>query len=522
MSIRRFVRPALLAVVVLAVGAVAYLGWPRAEWQPYRYGRADRARLPRMTMFNHQAVMGDVLGAPALPVRTIGILVYKGVSTIEAVGAMVTLSELMNVTVEYVGPEAAAVDTDLARLIAHRSTRDVATLDVLVVPGGSPEAIAAVLADRGLMQWIGATDRTTTLTAGIGYGSVLLARAGALVGRAIAFDWPAADTNAAALGARYREGRYTRDDKYWTSVGGTGALDLGLALVEAIGGRANLQGAMLDLEYDPKAPFDGGTAATTPPAIVAALAAESVSLDGLTLRTRSPRRSGSPAVGAGETTALRVGILAYDGFFTLDAIGPLAMLSELHNAEVHLLRAGTGETVQSGRTRLLVPRAATDVDALDVLVVPGGSTGTWAMTEDPTILAWIRRIDAHSRYTTSVCTGSWVLGAAGLLRGRPATTNWYRAGQMLERYGATFTPERYVRDGKYWTSAGVSAGIDLSIALLADIDGEDAAREAMLRLRYRPEPPATGGTPEKTDDRVLDMMQQMYDFLMVPLIRRGA
>ncbi len=519
MSIRRFVRPALLVVLVLAVGAVAYVGWPRAEWQPYQYGRADRVKLPRMTMLNHQRVMGDVLGTPALSVRSIGILLYEGVSTVEAVGAMVTLSELMHVSVDYVARDAGVVATDLVPVVAHRAIRDVAALDVLIVPGGAPRAIAAALADGDLMRWLGATDRTTILTAGIGYGSVLLARAGALGGRTIAFDWPAAESNAAALGARYRDARYTRDDKYWTSVGGTGALDLGLALVEAIGGRANLQGAMLDLEYDPKAPLDGGTPATTPPAIVAALAAESTVLDGLTLRAGGSRTAGRAAAGA--ATPVRVGILVYDGFFTLDAIGPLAMLSELRNADVQLLRVGDGDRVQSGRTQLVVPRAAASVDRLDVLVVPGGSTGTWAMTQDDATLAWIRRIDERSRYTTSVCTGSWVLGAAGLLRGRTATTNWYRAGQMLERYGARFTPARYVRDGKYWTSAGVSAGIDLSIGLIADLDGEDAARDAMLRLRYRPEPPAPGGTPEATDDRVLDMMQQMYDFLMVPLIRAG-
>lgn len=517
-STRRVVRIALLAVLVLAVGAVAYLGWPRAEWQPYEYGRAGRATLPRMTVLNHQTVMGEVLGTPPLPVRSIGILVYPGVSTIEAVGAMVTLSELMTVTVEYVAAEAAAVDTDLVRLVAHKATRDVTALDVLVVPGGSPEAIATVLGDAGVMRWLAAIDRTTTLTAAVGYGSVLLARAGALSGRAIAFDWPAAEANTVALGTQYREARYTHDGKYWTSVGGTGALDLGLALVEAIGGRANLQGGMLDLEYDPHPPFDGGTAATTPAEIVAALEAESAPLEGLRLR-RGPAhtRERSDA----QSPRLRVGILVYDGFFTLDAIGPLAVLSELQHADVQLIRTGTADAVRSGRTELVVTNAMTDVDALDVLLVPGGSTGTWTMTEDDAVLAWIRRIDERSRYTTSVCTGSWVLGAAGLLRGRSATTNWYRAGQMLHRYGARFTPERYVRDGKYWTSAGVSAGLDLSVALLAEVDGEAAARAAMLRLRYRPEPPASGGSPEKTDDRVLDMMQQMYDFLMVPLIRSG-
>lgn len=89
----------------------------------------------------------------------------------------------------------------------------------------------------------------------------------------------------------------------------------------------------------------------------------------------------------------------------------------------------------------------------------------------------------------------------------------------MARYGAKFTPQRHVVDGKYWTSAGVSAGIDLSFALIAELRGEPAAHAAMLRLHYQPTPPIDAGSPEKTEDLVLDMMVQMYDYLMVPLIR---
>src|SRR5690606_35059407 len=113
----------------------------------------------------------------------------------------------------------------------------------------------------------------------------------------------------------------------------------------------------------------------------------------------------------------------------------------------------------------------------------------------------------------------WVLGAAGLLKGRQASTNWYRAGQMMDRYGATFSNGRYTIDGKYWTSAGVSAGIDMSFALIEDLTNSAGLEEAMLNLAYHPEPPIHGGSPEKTDDLVLDMMQQMYDYVMGPLIK---
>jgi transcriptional regulator GlxA family with amidase domain len=473
MTIRRVLKYAALLTLLVAGAALWYVGWPRAEWEPYAYGSAARAKLPRMTMLNHERVMGQVLGEPKMPVRSIGILVYDGVSTIEAVSAMVTMSELMNVTVEYVARDAGPVESDRARILAHRALRDVSALDVVIVPGGTPEAVARLRADTAHRQWLRDIDRESQITAGIGAGRDLLAEAG-----------PFADR-------RFTDARYAQDGKYWSTVGGTSALDLGLALVDAIGGRGNLQGAMLDLEYDPQPSF---AIEPTVPAV--------------------------PTADTAQLQPVRVGILVYDGFFTLDAIGPLVVLSEAPNTTVTLVRQGGSDSVRTGRTTLLVSDEVSEVPSLDVLVVPGGSTGTWAMTQDSAVLGWIRRIDTGSQFTTSVCTGSWVLGAAGLLDGRRATSNWYRAGQMMSRYGATFVPERYVVDGKYWTSAGVSAGIDMSIALVAKLSGEQVARDVTRRLQYAPQPPAPGGSPAKTDDLVLDMMQQMYDFLMVPLIRK--
>ncbi len=286
-----------------------------------------------------------------------------------------------------------------------------------------------------------------------------------------------------------------------------------LAMVQAIAGTPHLQGAMLDLEYDPAPPFVGGTADTTPTALLDTLMANTYQHGKLTLLD-------SHALPANGNEPLQVGILVYDGFFTLDAIGPLAVLSQLGHAEVNLVRVGESEVVKSGRTRLLVPLSTADVTELDVLLVPGGANGTWEMVQDTAVHEWIRTIDAHSQYTTSVCTGSWVLGAAGLLDGRQATTNWYRASQMMDRFGAQFTPARYTNDGKYWTSAGVSAGIDMSFALIAELAGEATAQTTMMQLFYHPEPPIDAGSPEKTDDLVLDMMHQMYDYLMVPLIRQ--
>lgn len=513
---KRTVISVILGVLLMVgVGAFAYASWPQPEYAPYQYG-TNRVHLPRMTLLNYQQIMNDALGHSTSQVKTVGIVVYDGVDTLEAVESMVVFSELMDVKVEYIGRRPGEVASNLARLIVERSIDDVNQLDVLVVPGGSQEGLLAALNDTALLNWIKRIDKSTIFTAGIGYGTLFLADAGLLRDREIAFKWPQAEKNVVAIGSRFKDARYTRDGKYWTSVGGAASIDMALAMVQSISGTRHLQAAMLDLEYSPVPPFDGGTAVTTPSEILDSLMTSTYHRGALTLLDNS-----APPVKGAPTTVepLNVGILVYDGFFTLDAIGPLAVLSQLENATVRLIRFGDKAEIKSGRTRLIVPTSISDVSALDLLLVPGGSNGTWAMVQNPTVHSWIRAIDSTSRYTTSVCTGSWVLGAAGLLQGHRATTNWYRADQMMTRFGAQFQPVRYISDGKYWTSAGVSAGIDMSFALIAAIRGKQAAQTAMMRLHYHPEPPISAGTPEKTDDLVLDMMHQMYDYLMVPLIR---
>lgn len=511
MKKRKLLIAGMSLLLLVAIAVFVYVGVPRPEYNPYQYGSSEQEKLPRMTLLNHQDIMHDVVGHPELPVKTLGILVYDRANTLETIAPMVVFSELMDVEVEYIGVQTGVVSTDLADIVVERSFTEVEQVDVLLVPGGTREGLQAVLENTELRDWLQSIDKDAILMAGAGYGSVILAEAGLLQDRTVTFSWPKGEENAIALGSQFDAGRYTHDGKYWTAVGGTAVIDMTLAMVEAISGNHHLQGAMLDLEYDPAPPFEGGTAETTPATLLDALMASTYTFGDLTL-LENPASTSTDDL-------LQVGILVYDGFFTLDAIGPLAVLSELTNAEVHLIRYNNNEEIKSGRTRLIVPMSTMDVSHLDLLLVPGGSNGTWSMVENPDVLDWIRTIDTSSRYTTSVCTGSWVLGAAGLLEGRQATTNWYRAGQMMARFGAEFQPVRYTSDGKYWTSAGVSAGIDMSFALLAEIDGEEAARTAMMRLYYHPEPPIDAGSPEKTDDLVLDMMHQMYDFLMVPLIR---
>ena len=132
---------------------------------------------------------------------------------------------------------------------------------------------------------------------------------------------------------------------------------------------------------------------------------------------------------------------------------------------------------------------------------------------------WIKKIDKTTKYTASVCTGSWILGATGLLKGKNVTSNWYRAEEVMKMYGANYTEGRWVQDGKYWTSAGVSAGIDMSLAIIDDLLGKKYTEAVMLDLEYDPKPPYNAGVPRKTDPLVADMMKEMYYMLLLPLIQ---
>ncbi|MEM9996273.1 MAG: DJ-1/PfpI family protein [Bacteroidota bacterium] len=211
-----------------------------------------------------------------------------------------------------------------------------------------------------------------------------------------------------------------------------------------------------------------------------------------------------------------IGILVYDGVNDLDALGPRYVLGQLMGVDLQLIALEPGTITTVMGTELVPNTTIAEVDSLDLLVIPGGFTGTIDATYDTTLHDWIRRIDQTTTYTAAVCTGVWVLGATGLLEGRRATTNWYRAEEMLARYGATFTDERYTNDGKYWTAAGVTAGMDMSLALMNEVAGEAYAQAVMLDMEYDPAPPIAGGSPEKTAPGVLSMMQAMYDMGVQP------
>jgi len=190
----------------------------------------------------------------------------------------------------------------------------------------------------------------------------------------------------------------------------------------------------------------------------------------------------------------KIGILLYDGFSLLDPTGPAELLSRLPGATVTMIGQRRGPVrTDTGRTAVFADRAVSEVDRLDVLLVPGaGNRGTVAAMNNPVLLDWIRRVDRHTSWTTSVCTGALILGAAGLLRER-ATTYWASAPYLEATFGVEYVPERYVQVGKVITAAGVSAGIDMALFLAGKLAGEEVARAVQLAVEYDPRPPFDAG-----------------------------
>ena len=204
--------------------------------------------------------------------------------------------------------------------------------------------------------------------------------------------------------------------------------------------------------------------------------------------------------------SLRVAIPLFDDITALDAIGPYEVLSRLPGAEVLFAAPEPGPRWTDRReVALVASHALADVAAADVLVVPGGF-GTRPLLTDETWLDWVRRIHRTTQWTTSVCTGSLLLGAAGLLDGLEATTHWQEL-ETLRRFGATPTSRRVVRQGKLVTAAGVSSGIDMALSLASWIAGDEVAQAIQLSIEYDPQPPFDSGSLDKAPEEVVSLVR---------------
>ena len=212
---------------------------------------------------------------------------------------------------------------------------------------------------------------------------------------------------------------------------------------------------------------------------------------------------------------MQIAIFAYDHMTALDAIGPYEVLSRLPGAETVFVGVERGPVRCDSRSLALVAAAALDeVASPDVLVVPGWSGARQERLLRPgPVQDWLRTVDERTTWTASACSGSLVLAAAGLLRGRRATSHWLTMDWLAE-LGALPVGERVVRDGKYLTAAGVSAGIDMALALSAEVAGEQTAQAIQLLIEYDPEPPFDAGSVAKAPTDIVDSLRAIRSFIV--------
>ena len=205
---------------------------------------------------------------------------------------------------------------------------------------------------------------------------------------------------------------------------------------------------------------------------------------------------------------MNIAILLFDDITALDAVGPYEVLSRIPGATVSWVSATPGLKKAKGGLILAADCRLDDVPSPQIVLVPGGS-GVDAVVRDTEVIQWIQSVHRTSIFTTAVCTGSLVLGAAGLLNGVKATTHWnYR--EKLAEFGAQVLTERVVRDGKIVTAAGVSAGIDMALRLVQWMAGDNAAQGIQLGIEYDPDPPFDAGSPAKAPPEIVEMVKRAY------------
>jgi transcriptional regulator GlxA family with amidase domain len=205
-----------------------------------------------------------------------------------------------------------------------------------------------------------------------------------------------------------------------------------------------------------------------------------------------------------------IAIPLYDRFTALDAVGPYDVLARIPGATVTFVADEPGpKRTENGMLALVADRVLEELPEPEVLVVPGGY-GTRALVDDERIVGWIRHAHEGSRYTTSVCTGALLLGAAGVLDGLEATTHWLEL-ETLERFGARPSSRRVIEQGKVITAAGVSSGIDMALLLAARLAGDEVAEAIQLAIEYDPEPPFDSGSTAKARPQTIELVRNVVE-----------
>lgn len=205
---------------------------------------------------------------------------------------------------------------------------------------------------------------------------------------------------------------------------------------------------------------------------------------------------------------VKIGILIFNGLAALDAVGPYEILSRIPNAQVSFISINAGPIESIGGLQLIAKHTIYEDTNYDVIIIPGGN-GIREMTKNKDVLNWVRERNKNSKYTTSVCTGALLLGAAGLLTDIKATTHWLCRDE-LKNYNAIVVKDRYIQQGKIITSAGVSAGLDMSLKLTELLTNTTLAQTIQLSIEYDPKPPFNSGSPETASEEMVNLIKSKY------------
>ena len=224
---------------------------------------------------------------------------------------------------------------------------------------------------------------------------------------------------------------------------------------------------------------------------------------------------------------MNIVIYVYNGLTALDAIGPYEVLSRLPKANIKFVGEEKGVIVSDTHfLKIFAEYDITEVSTADILVVPGSTVGFLREIKKKPVLSWLQKIHAQTQWTTSVCTGSIILAAAGILQGLEATSHW-AAIHLLRDYGVEPQPERFIQQGKIITAQGVSAGIDMALYLVSQLLGEEKARAYQLAIEYFPAPPLGIQKADELDESARKLAQKIMaadarkDLSIIEIIRNA-
>jgi transcriptional regulator GlxA family with amidase domain len=420
--------------------------------------------------------------------KTIAFVVYPGISLLELVGnhtllsSIMRLGPMMKMKAGYasvvVGERVEAIPTDTPMsIIPQKTFAAVPEPEGLVVIGGGADTLPA-LENAELVEYVRRAGQHAEWVASTSTGSLLLAAAGLLEGRLATTHWAYTD-RLQAYGARpqpYRPGGWVTDDKFTTSAGVSGAVDMAIGLGAQLTTRDIAQFGQLMIEYDPHPPFGR--------------------LDWSTFEQQ--QASLAPLVSQHLTTqepAYTIAFVLYPGLTVFDLAGPLEVFSALSRIAPQFRPIVVAEQADPVMTDIgvrMVPNASfADLPHPYAFFVPGGDTATLNAMANPAIRRYIRTAAQDAKWTVSVCTGALILTSIGLLEGCDVTTHWAYT-RFLENLGAHYVQKRWTVNGTIVNSAGVSAGIDMALSMVSRLTDEETARRVQWLIQYDPQPPFGG------------------------------